>query len=62
MKIEQNEREKKMTKCEWFAKCDHDAVATMPGPNLLRIGEWMEIPICQRCHDKVARIMELAND
>lgn len=51
-----------MSKCEWFLKCENDAVATMPAPILLRIGLWVEIPICQRCHDKVSSIMELAND
>lgn len=51
-----------MTECEWFLKCENDAVATIPGPNLLRIGEWMEIPVCQRCHDKVTRIMKAASD
>ena len=51
-----------MNKCEWFLKCENDAVTTMPGPNLLRIGLWMEIPICQRCHDKMTRIIEAASD
>lgn len=33
-------------KCQWFALCDNNAVATAPHPIL------KQVPICRRCADK----------
>lgn len=36
--------------CEWFLLCKNEAVTTEPHPIL------GDVPICQRCADKVKRI------
>lgn len=36
--------------CEWFALCGNPAVTTEPHPIL------GDVPICQRCADKVAAL------
>lgn len=40
----------KPTLCQWFLLCLNPAVTTMPHPVL------GDVPICQRCADKVARL------
>jgi hypothetical protein len=37
-------------KCKWFLRCTNDAVTTEKHPIL------GDVPICQRCKDKVERI------
>lgn len=39
--------------CEWFALCTNDATSTMPHPVL------GDVPICQRCRDKVDRLRDI---
>lgn len=38
--------------CEWFALCTNDATGTMSHPIL------GDVPICDRCRDKIDRIKE----
>lgn len=38
------------TQCQWFALCENEATTTRPHPIL------GDVPICQRCDEKVARI------
>ncbi len=39
-----------MSACEWWALCTNEAVTTEPHPIL------GDVPICQRCADKLRRI------
>jgi hypothetical protein len=40
--------------CMWFALCDNPANGLRNGP--VSNGEFGEVPICQRCDDKVAAL------
>lgn len=46
------------TTCEWFALCDQPATTTAPGPGFTPDGKpaMIEIPICDRCNDKLSAI------
>ena len=41
------------TECQWFYLCDHEATRTEPHPIL------GDVPICQRCTDKLRRIEDM---
>ena len=46
------------TTCEWFALCDQPATITAPGPGFTSDGKpaMIEIPICDRCNEKLSAI------
>jgi hypothetical protein len=44
------EQDLRDTICEWFALCDHTAVARQPHPTL------GSVPICKRCKERLARM------
>ena len=46
------------TTCEWFALCDQPATATATGPGFTPDGKpaMIDIPICDRCNEKLAAI------
>ena len=43
-------------RCEWFYLCDNEATTTRTGPLLGSPTGWGEIPICDRCNDKIDRL------
>lgn len=44
------------SRCEWFYLCANEATTTRTGPLLGSPTGWGEIPICDRCNDKIARL------
>jgi hypothetical protein len=43
-------------RCEWFHLCTDEATTTRLGPILGSPTGWGEIPICDRCNDKIAAL------
>lgn len=43
-------------KCEWFLACTNEATTTRSGPVISSPTGWGEIPICDRCNDKITTL------